>query len=253
MYNNNKLKRHNGLHYLRIGWGLIRQSGLRRYAIIPFLINMFLFSGAFVWLYTRLTDWIPYLLAYLPTWLHWLDYLLWPMAIVLILCVFGYFFSTLANWVAAPFCGLLAERVEAHLTGLPAPNTGWLDLLQDSPRILCREWQKFVYYLPRAGLLLLLWFIPGLGQTLAPVAWFLFSAWMSTIQYCDYPFDNHKITFKQMRSRLHDKKYLSLQFGALVSFLTLIPLLNVIIIPVAVCGATAIWVDHFRPSADQQK
>ncbi len=39
-----------------------------------------------------------------------------------------------------------------------------------------REWQKFAWYLPRAIVLLILYLIPGIGQTVAPVLWFLFSA-----------------------------------------------------------------------------
>lgn len=45
-------------------------------------------------------------------------------------------------------------------------------------------------------MLLLLYFVPGIGQTVVPVVWFLFGAWMLAIQYCDYPFDNHKVGFQ---------------------------------------------------------
>jgi CysZ protein len=31
------------------------------------------------------------------------------MVVISILLVFGYFFSTIANWIAAPFSGLLAN------------------------------------------------------------------------------------------------------------------------------------------------
>jgi hypothetical protein len=48
-------------------------------------------------------------------WLQWLNYLLWPVAVISVLLVFGYFFSTIANWIAAPFNGLLAEQLEARL------------------------------------------------------------------------------------------------------------------------------------------
>lgn len=64
-----------------------------------------------------------------------------------------------------------------------------------------REWQKLAWYLPRAIVLLILYFIPGIGQTVAPVLWFLFSAWMLAIQYCDYPFDNHKVPLRRCASR----------------------------------------------------
>ncbi len=114
------------------------------------------------------------------------------------------------------------------------------------PRIMKREWQKFAWYLPRAIVLLILYFIPGIGQTVAPVLWFLFSARMLSIQYCDYPFDKHKVPVKELRTALRTRKITKLQCGALTRLLTMIPLLNLFIRPVAVCGATAMWVDCYR-------
>ena len=61
------------------------------------------------------------------------DYLLWPIAVISVLLVFGYLFSTIANWIAAPFNGLLAEQLEARLTGATPPDTGVLGLVKDLP------------------------------------------------------------------------------------------------------------------------
>lgn len=49
-----------------------------------------------------------------------------------------------------------------------------------------------------------------------------------------------------MRRALRQHKTDNLQFGALVSLFTMIPILNLVILPVAVCGATAMWVDRYR-------
>jgi CysZ protein len=77
------------------------------------LINIILMGGAFWWLFTR---WKldPSLMSHVPDWLQWLNYLLWPVVVISVLLVFGYFFSTIANWIAAPFNGLLAEQLEAR-------------------------------------------------------------------------------------------------------------------------------------------
>nr|WP_038381471.1 sulfate transporter CysZ [Pantoea sp. IMH] len=235
-----------GIHYFSQGWKLVTLPGIRRFVIMPLLINILLMGGAFIWLFWQLGQWLPALMSHVPEWLQWLSYLLWPLTVLSILLVFSYFFSTLANWIAAPFCGLLSEQLEAKLTGVPLPDSGWAGMVKDIPRIMKREWQKFAWYLPRALVLLLLYFIPGFGQTVAPILWFLFSAWMLSIQYCDYPFDNHKISFAQMRTALKRNKADNLQFGALVSLFTLVPVLNLVIMPVAVCGATAMWVDRYR-------
>lgn len=235
-----------GFYYFSQGWKLITRPGIRRFVLLPLLVNILLMGGAFWWLFTQLDSWIPALMSHVPHWLQWLSYLLWPIVTISVLLVFGYFFSTIANWIAAPFNGLLAEQLEARLTGATPPDTGVLGIMKDVPRIMKREWQKLAWYLPRAVVLLLLYFIPGIGQTVAPVLWFLFSAWMLAIQYCDYPFDNHKVPFKEMRTALRTRKVTNMQFGALTSLFTLIPVLNLVIMPVAVCGATAMWVDCYR-------
>jgi CysZ protein len=49
-----------------------------------------------------------------------------------------------------------------------------------------------------------------------------------------------------MRSALRERKVINMQFGALTSLFTLIPVLNLVVMPVAVCGATAMWVDCYR-------
>lgn len=78
----------------------------------------------FWWLFNRIGDWVPQLMSYIPSWLQWLSYLLWPLMVISLLLVFSYLFSTLANIIAAPFNGLLAEQLEASLTGKPLPDTG---------------------------------------------------------------------------------------------------------------------------------
>ncbi|MFT8211810.1 MAG: sulfate transporter CysZ [Symbiopectobacterium sp.] len=235
-----------GIYYFAQGWQLMSLPGIRRFVIIPLLVNILLMGGAFWWLFSRMGEWIARLMSHVPDWLQWLSYLLWPLAVVSILLVFGYFFSTIANFIAAPFNGLLAEQLEARLTGKTLPDSGMLGMVKDIPRIVKREVQKLAYYLPRAVVLLLLYLIPGIGQTVAPLLWFGFSAWMLAIQYCDYPFDNHKISFPTMREALRRHKLNNLQFGALVSLFTLVPFLNLVVMPVAVCGATALWVDRYR-------
>ena len=235
-----------GVHYFAEGWRLISRPGIKRYVVLPLLVNVLLMGSAFWWLFSKLGGWIPQMMEHVPDWLQWLSYLLWPITVISVVLVAGYLFSTITNLIAAPFCGLLAEQLEGQLTGKPLPDSGMVGLVKDVPRIMAREWRKLAYYLPRALVLLLLYFVPVVGQTAAPVLWFLFSAWMLAIQYCDYPLDNHKVSFADMRRALRQNKVHNLQFGALVSLFTLIPVLNLVILPVAVCGATAMWVDRYR-------
>jgi len=231
------------MQYLMRGFTLIRTKGLKRYVVVPLTINLVLFASAFGYLMSKLQVWVDQTVALLPDWLSFMQYLIWPLALFSIVMTMAMTFTMIANFIAAPFNGLLAEKTELHLTGHALPEQGVLAFLKDVPRMLGREWQKLWYFLPRAiGFLVLFWVLPGIGQLL----WFLFSSWMLAIQYCDYPFDNHKIPFATMRQQLRQNWSVSFGFGMTVYVLSLVPLVNLLIMPVAVCGATAMWVDHYR-------
>jgi CysZ protein len=66
------------------------------------------------------------------------------------------------------------------------------------------------------------------------------------VQYCDFPFDNHKVPFEDMKFALNQTKGTSYSFGAAVTLFAMIPIVNFIVMPVAICGATALWVDRYR-------
>ena len=237
-----------GMGYFFKGFELIQLKGIRRFVLIPLLINILFFSVAFYFMFRELEFYMDILVGWLPDWLNWLSLVLWPLAVLTILIIFSFIFSTAANWIAAPFNGLLSEKIELLLlkeksvTGQTVDG-GMMDIVKDIPRTLARELQKLTYYLPRAiGFFILLWILPVIGQ----VMWFLFVAWMMAVQYKDYPFDNHKIPFSIMKQTIQQNKSLSYSFGISVTVFSMIPIVNLIVMPVAICGATALWVDHYR-------
>ncbi|OOF48321.1 sulfate transporter CysZ [Rodentibacter trehalosifermentans] len=235
-----------GFHYFVMGWHFITQKGLRRFVLMPILLNVVLLSGLF-WLFiSQISTMIDWLMSFVPDWLGFLSVILLVLSVGMILLLFYFTFTTLSGFIAAPFNGLLSEKLEKMLTGEPINDDGWLDMMKDVPRMLHREWQKLWYSLPKIIGLFLLGFIPVVGQTIVPVLTFLFTAWMMAIQYCDYPFDNHKISFNVMKNALGEQRSQSLTFGGLVTCCTFLPIVNLVIIPVAVCGATVMWVENYR-------
>lgn len=239
--------RSSGVHYFFEGFSLIKTKGLKRFVFVPLTINLLLFSVAFYFLFGQIEVAITYVVDLVPEWLGWvktaISFFLWPLAVISVLLIFALIFGTLANWIAAPFNGVLAEKVERHLTGQSLGDEGVLALIKDIPRTVGRELTKFMWYLPRAiGFLLLFFLLPVIGQ----VIWFLFNAWMMAIQYCDYPYDNHKIDFTRMRLHLKQHKGKAMSFGVMVNVFSLIPIVNFIVMPVAICGATSMWVNELK-------
>jgi len=232
-----------GAGYFIKGFDLINTKGIRRFVFVPLAVNLVIFAFAFYFLYQEMDFYLNQLSALYPDWLSFINYLVWPLVFFAAIIFFSFIFSAVANWIAAPFNGLLSEKMEAVLTQQAPPSGSALDIIKDIPRTLSREWCKLRYYLPRAiGFFLIMWILPVIGQ----VIWFLFVSWMMAIQYKDYPFDNHKIPFDEMKGALQQRKSLSYSFGITVAFFSMIPLINLIVMPVAICGATALWVDHYK-------
>ncbi|MEW6992005.1 sulfate transporter CysZ [Colwelliaceae bacterium 6441] len=232
-----------GAGYFIKGFQLIKLKGIRRFVFIPLLVNLILFSVAFYSIILELDVYMLKLEQWLPESLSWLTFAIWPIALLFLLVMFSFIFSSVANWIAAPFNGLLCEKMEALLLNQTPASGSSLDIVKDIPRTLSREWCKFRYYIPRAiGFFILYWILPIIGQVL----WFLFLAWMMAVQYKDYPFDNHKINFNEMKYALKQRKGLSYSFGITTAVFSMIPIINLVVMPVAICGATAIWVDHYR-------
>ncbi|WGE48754.1 sulfate transporter CysZ [Actinobacillus equuli] len=235
-----------GFHYFIYGWKLMLQRKLLPFVLIPIAINSVLMIALLWFFIGNIVGWADWIVSFMPSWLDWLTIILVPLAVLSLVMLFYFTFTTITNFIAAPFNALLAEKVELQLTGEQLNNMTAAEMLKDVPRMLKREWQKMMYSIPRFIALFLLSFVPVIGQTVVPVLTFIFGAWLLAIQYCDYPFDNHKISFKRMRNALGQRKILNFTFGTFVSIFTALPFVNLVVMPVAVCGATAMWVEEYR-------
>ncbi len=65
---------------------------------------------------------------------------------------------------------------------------------------------------------------------------------MTFVQYIDYPADNNKMSWTEMMVWLRQRRWQSLSFGAVTYAALLVPVLNLLIMPAAVAGATLFWV-----------
>jgi len=229
-----------GAGYVLTGLRWLPKAGLRGFVAMPLLINTVLFGVGIWWSAGQFERFDQYVQGLLPTWLAWLHWLLWPLFILTALVVLVYTFTVVANLIAAPFNGLLAERVERLATpGAPRPATplNWKDLAL-SP---LTEVRKLLYFIGWAIPLLLLSFVPVVNA-IAPLLWALFSAWMLALEYADYPLGNRGLNFREQRRFLRRHWPLTLGFGGMTLLLTLIPILNFLVMPAAVIGATLMWV-----------
>ena len=234
-----------GVGYALHGFSLVRRPGVLRYAVIPLLINAALFGGA-IWLgadaFAGFIDWL------LPQWLDvaFVRVLLWLVFAVGAALVSFYAFTLLANLIAAPFNGLLADRVERHLRGARGTEGEQRGLMAEIGASFGAEVRKMVYLAAWSLPLLLLFVIPGVNLA-APLLWLAFGAWMMALEYADCPLGNHGLVFSRSRRLIGRRRAAALGFGATVMVFTAIPGLNLVAMPVAVAGATALYVNELAP------
>eukprot|EP00487_Bulimina_marginata_P004320 TRINITY_DN20469_c0_g1_i1.p1 TRINITY_DN20469_c0_g1~~TRINITY_DN20469_c0_g1_i1.p1 ORF type:complete len:134 (-),score=6.16 TRINITY_DN20469_c0_g1_i1:10-411(-) len=114
-------------------------QGLNVFVLVPLIVNFIPFSFVIGYLLTELGLHIDWLISYLPSWLTWLGTLIYPIALLILQFLFSLFFTTAANWLAAPFNGVLAERVEQHLSGQTPDKDNFVAIIKAIPHTLLRE------------------------------------------------------------------------------------------------------------------
>lgn len=229
-----------GAGYALQGFRLVRRPGVTRYAVLPLLINIVIFGSGIWFGVAAFQDFLQWVLP------EWLDIrvvraLLWLIFAVGAALVSFYAFTLLANLVAAPFNGLLADRVERDLRGARGEEGIQRGVIADATASIGAEIRKLIYLALWSLPLLLLFLIPGVNLA-APFLWLAFGAWMLALEYADCPLGNHGVTFREARGLIARRRGVALGFGTVIMGLTAVPGLNLIAMPIAVCGATALYV-----------
>jgi CysZ protein len=236
-----------GTYMLARGLKLIRKPGIRRYVIMPLLINILLFGGLIWFGYAEFAPLVNSAMSWVPEFLDFLRWIIWILITSMTALVVFFTFTPLANIVAAPFNALMSEKIEEMMTGNPVnSDTSFMALVSSSIR---SQIGKLLYILLWSAGLLLVSLIPVLNF-ISPVLWVLFGSWLLSLEYLDYPMGNHDMTFAQEKKALSTRRGLSLGFGGMVMILTSIPVVNFFVMPVAVAGATVMWVDQLSASAE---
>ncbi len=222
---------------------LLNKPGIRRYVIVPLLINLLLF-GALIWYgYSLFLPFVEWLMSYVPGFLDFIEWLIWLFFGLLAAITVFFAFTPVANLVAAPFNALMSEKIEAVLTGRPpSSDAGFLKMAIDA---IASQARKLLYIALWALGLFLVSLIPLINLA-APVLWVVFGSWLLSLEYFDYPMGNRDLVFAEQKRQLKQRRGLALGFGGGVMVMTSIPVINFFAMPVAVAGATLLWVERFQ-------
>lgn len=226
-----------GIVYLLIGFKYLGTKGLKRFIILPIMFNFLLFVGLYYLTVHFILPYSYYYLDQLPTWLSFLTNVFFFIFLISFLLFFLATFSVFLNLIAAPFNGLLAEKAQLLFYHSAIPSLPFKTI---ALRSIKRQCQFLAYFLPRLLILSLLFFVP-LIHPFYPFIWFIFNAWILSLQYQDFAMDNNLIEFEEMRTRLEENRMLTLGFGSVINIVIFIPILNLFIMPVAVISGVILF------------
>ncbi len=221
--------------YLLNGFIWIFKKPLGHFVWIPISINLVIYSFGLIigYLYLgKLIDWL------IPQSLQWLSWLLYPLYFVSFMLVGFFSFTIIANLIAAPFYGILAEKTARLIETEPSVN------ISDNTVNRASWWQFLlgelnrIQYLIRWSIALIIISLIPLVNIIAPVLWAGFAAWGYALEFFAYPLENQGLIFIQQREFIGTIRYSALGFGGLILIGLSIPLVNLFIAPAAVIGAT---------------
>lgn len=253
-----------GASYILYGFRNLFHPAAKKFVLIPIVINISIFVLAFWWSYHVGSTRLESMLAPVDfsDWLNWLETIVnwilggikWLLAIIwffLFAFLFSIFGSAMANLIASPFNGLLTESIDKKVNQFEAKPMSTTQLVMHS---LWREVRKLLYYLPRLCLVglacLILYFIPVVN-IIATGILYCFGAWMLAFQYLDFPADNRQVSVGTLKKSIKQQRMLSYGFGFAIFALTLTPILNFVVLPVATIGATKLWADQYATNTNE--
>jgi len=242
--NNPAFRFSRGFFYpFRAGKFLLRHPSLLRFVLIPFLINVSLFSGLVYYGIQFFDEFVAKLIPSGEAW-YWVIvfYSLWVIAAAVTAVLVFFTFTVVGNLIASPFNDLLSTKTEELISGARGDEKFSLrQFWSDSLQILLTELKKILIFVVIMALLFLLNFLPGIGSVVFSVFAFLLTVFFLVLEYFGFVAYRKRLGFREQRKFIWSRFSMSFGFGVGVMALLTLPLLNFICIPLGVIGATQMW------------
>ncbi len=243
-----------------------RTPRLWGYVAIPILVNFVvgvaLYAGLLFFglesvegLIVNLSHWLDALIAKLPAWLSFLEYLIIGVGFLLrlllivgLLLVIGFLFVQFGVLLGSPWYGKLSEQLEELRTGqLQVVEVG---MVQDISRALLYELKKLVLAMGVGLPLLLLNLVPGIGTVIATVGGVTLAATIICLDFLDASLERRRLPFREKLGIVFRSLPASASFSLVCLGLVSIPLLNLLTIPLCVASGTLFVCDRVLPGGE---
>ena len=244
LVNNPAFRFSSGFFYpFKAGKFLAGHPSLLRFVLIPFLVNVSIFSGIVYFGAQFFNEFVVSLIPSGEAW-YWvvIYYTLWIIAVAVTGVLVFFTFTVVGNLIASPFNDILSTKTEELILGLRSDEKfSMQQFWRDSLQILGTEIKKIAIFVAIMGVLFLLNFLPGLGSMVFSVCAFLLTVFFLVLEYFGFVAYRKRMSFQDQRRFIWSRFSMSFGFGVGVMAILAVPFLNFICIPLGVIGATLMW------------
>ncbi len=237
-----------GFRYFYRGFQFILHNGrLAKYVFTPFLINLIIFSAGFFIFIFKLDSFLSYIPRQDAWYFGVLYYFLAAVLIITFLVIAFYLFTIVGNIIASPFNCVLSEKVEeleAHKK--IETHTTLKSTLADARRAIATELKRLIIFILIFIPILIINFIPVIGQVLYFILMLLYTWYALAFTFMDYILDRKVRKFREKNRIIFSRFSCSLGFGAVCFIVGLIPIINLVLIPVCVTGASLMYLREYK-------
>ncbi|MDP3970255.1 MAG: EI24 domain-containing protein [bacterium] len=222
---------------------IIKYPRTIRYCIVPMLIglviNVLMFIAVNLWALNMIGDWF----SFSGAWYVILFKIIVQIIVAgIFLIVMALTYSTVTNIVAGPFHELLSQYVERVVHGdVSDDKVSFAKFVRDGLGAIKEEIIKLLFFLVVQVVLFLLNFVPIAGPAIYLVLNTIVAGYLLSYEYLDLPMSRDDKGFGKKIKYLLNKPVLYTSFGWVCAVLLMIPLVNIVIIPVCVIAGTLLY------------
>ena len=248
---------------------LLKRPRLWQYLIIPILVNFILgallYGSSLYWglqgvatLTEQLSQSLDQLIANLPNWLSFLEYIIlflsWLLRTILTILLFviiGFVLLQFGSVIGSPWYGKLSEQVEKLRLGeVTVIDVG---IFKDIARALLFEFKKILLALTVGLILLMMGLMPGVGGMVTTVGGITLTATLVCLDCFDSPLERRRLRFREKLKMVYQNLPASGSFSLLCLALISVPLLNLVTIPLCIMAGTLFLCDRVFSQQKQRE
>lgn len=173
----------------------------------------------------------------------WLQALIGVFSAIAVIFLLGWSFAWVYLTMTSPFQDFISAAVEREIHGVAGPEPeGWKGFLRSI-------WQSVVQAIVLT-VLTLLFLVVGLVPVLGAIVLFLWSAFALGYAFVSIPSGRMAQRFSERLAFARRHRGAVLGLGVVIAMVSLVPILNVICLPVFVIAGTLLYLDaHHRSNA----